>query len=621
MEFTEKDREDYQKAYYNNEADANKKMSYANAIAAAVMVVIWICYLTGLFILTPSILVIINISFPIEILVLLTPLFYTKFRPDLLRKKNYKYFVVFSFIIVVSALNIIIPKHTLLAWALCIIMTTHFYNQKLSRVTFIVVAVLMLLCTYGALFFGEYDPNLLGDGVIVDGKITYVDGVKERYEMLHQMLLEGENRYLKVFIYYYLPRFAIMLLIELVCNSLNKRTYKLFVDELMISTNQQKTKTELEVAKEIQLTTLPREFITNKDVEIQAELKAAKEVGGDFYDYFILDDRHVAIVIGDVSGKGIPAAMFMMKTITCFKNYINLYKSPSEIMKKVNRTIFEGNESKMFVTCFLAIIDTQTGEMKYSNAGHNHPIVGQNYKFKYLNCKSGFLLGVLPDLPVVDEEYQLSPGDSITLYTDGVTEAMNNKREQYGEKRLIQFFNKKDYSFLVELHRDLKDDIDVFVNGAEQSDDMTYLTLKYHGDDYLYDEQTFPGVKEKIPEMLDFIKKFGLGNHFGEEGVQNALVVANKLLSDIVEYGYKGSSGDIFLRTLHNLSKKEVILTIIDTGEAYTPFIAKNKHQDNNTVEDRPSESELSIAQEMTSEFAYDRINGKNILVIKKRYE
>lgn len=617
----QQEREKYLKAYYDNEENANKQMSFANSFAAGMMLIIWICYLTGFFQVNSNSFLLINLVFPTSILILLTPLLYVFFFKKVLRKHNYKYFAVFSFIFVIALLNIILPKHAILAWALCIMLTNHYYNPKLGLITFIVSIVLMLFCLYFAMYIGEYDPNLLGAGIVnSEGKIEFVYGIEERYQMLHQMLLDGENRYLKVFIYYYVPRAAIITILFFISNSLNNRTYRLLVDEIKVNSEQEKTKTELEVARDIQLSTVPEEFTATKDVEIQAELKPAKEVGGDFYDYFVLDNDHVALVIGDVSGKGIPAAMFMMKTITCFKNYIGVDKSPAEILKLVNKTIYQGNESHMFVTCFLAIINTKTGKMRFANAGHNHPIVGQKKNYKYLGCQSGFVLGGLEEAFVVDEEITLNNGDTITLYTDGITEAMNKNRELYGEKKLLELFNKREYSCLIELHHELKDDISVFTNGAEQSDDITYLTLKYHGDQYEYKEKFFNGDINAIPEMLDFLKEFAIKTGFGDAFISKGLVVADELLSNIVKYGYKDSKGQVFIRILHNKDQREVVFTIIDSGTEFNPFSVDNKPLEGDANKYKEGGLGILIVKNLASEYAYDRVNGKNITILKRKY-
>ena len=617
---TEFEKNKYLEAYYNNEADANRKMGFANAIGGALIIGIWICYLTGLFFASKWILPLINVMFPVSALVLFTPLLFTFRFKQFLKKPNYKYFVVFSFIIVVAALNILLPRNSLIGWALCIIITNHYYNPKLGWITFGISLGLMLICLYGSLFVGEYDPNLLGTRII-DGEVDEnVFGIVERYELLQEQLAQGHNRYLEAFTLSFVPRAILYTIIFIISNSLNIRTNKLLAKEISVNSEQEKTKTELEVAKDIQLATLPTEFVTSKDIEIQAELRAAKQVGGDFYDYFRLDDEHIALLIADVSGKGIPAAMFMMKTITCFRNIVSLDKKPSEILKEVNRVINKGNDSNMFVTCFFAMINTKTGEMQFANAGHNPPIIGQPKKYKYLQCKSGFVLGPLKDVFVADETYQLSNGDTLTLYTDGLTEARSKDGQFYGEERLLFMFNKKEYSCLVELHHSIKDDIDKFAEGAEQADDMTYITVKYHGDNYLYKEERFKGVKENLPAMLQLIDDFGHEMKLQEMFINNLSVVADEMLSNIIKYGYADYTGEIFIRLLYNMDKNEFVLTIIDRGIQFNPFAVDNKPIDGSATQIREGGLGILIVKRLMSEYAYDYINHKNIVILKKKF-
>ena len=621
---TDLERKKYLEAYYDNEADANRQMSFANIAAAVLTFAIWMCYVTGIFKIVNLILPVVNIIFPIGILLLLSPMFIAIFFKHLLRKKNYKYYVIFTLILTMAAINIILPKHTVIGWALCLVITNHYYNPKVGIFTFIVVLVLSLMCLYASMFFGEYDPNLLGIGsgvsINANGDIDGVYGWKERYDMLHELLVNGDNRYLKAFVNFYLSRLALLSIIFMVCTALNIRTYKLFLRGFKINSEQEKTKTELEVAKEIQLNTLPPEFVSNKDIEIQAQLMPAKEVGGDFYDYFFLDKDHIALVIADVSGKGIPAAMFMMKTITCFKNYVSIDKSPAETLKQVNQTINKDNDSNMFVTCFYAIVNTKTGEMKFANAGHNHPIVGQPKKYHFLDCQNGFVLGPMKDLMVVDETYQLSKGDTLTLYTDGITEARNPKGELYSQERLIKKYNEKEYSCLVELHYTIKDDVERFANGEDQADDMTYITLKYHGDKYNFKETTFKGIQDNLPKMLDYIKQYSKDNKFDETFTNNLMVVADEMLSNVVKYGYQNYVDEIFIRLLYNVDRNEFILTIIDKGEQFNPFTIDNKPLEGDISNKKEGGLGILIVKTLMSEYAYDYINHKNIVTLKKKF-
>ncbi len=617
---TNEEREKYLKAYYENEADANKQMSYANGFAAFMMLAIWICYLTGFFVLRDYVKPLVNTVFPIGIVILLTPLLYVKFKPAYLKKPRYKFFVIFSFIVVIAVLNVIIPKHATLGWALCLVITTHFYNIKLGRITFGFVIGLSLLSMYASMFIGEYDPNLLGNGVIIDGKIVYVEGAKERFDMLHNMILEGENRYLKVFLYYFVPRSVFLTLVFIVCNSLNARTYKLLISEIRVNSEQEKTKTELDVAKDIQLSTLPSELITSEDIEIVAELKAAKEVGGDFYDYFNIDENHTAIVIGDVSGKGIPAAMFMMKTITCFKNFTRENKTPAQILREVNASIYEGNNSQMFVTCFLAILDKRDGKLVFANAGHNPPIIGKNRNFRYLKCNPGFILGGFEQAFVKDEELILQPGESITLYTDGITEARDINGQFFGEERLISSFNKKDYTCLIEVHHTIKDDVAAFVGEADQSDDITIITLQYHGDRYSYEENIFDAKIENVQPTLDFIEEFCYKHNIQGEFKTNLLVVGDELFSNIIKHGYENKGGELYIRLLYNTDQNEFVLTVIDKAPEFNQLEVNNSKVGEDESAQRVGGLGILIVKKIMSEYVYDRINGKNILVLRKKF-
>ena len=625
------ERQKYLEAYYDNEADANKQMSIANAAAAIYMLAIWIFYLTGFFKTHSDItVVLINIFFPVGILVLFTPLLYVfKFKQQL-RKPNYKYFVLYSFVFVIAVLNVILPKHSAIAWALCILMTNHYYNPKVGLVVFIAVIVASFGAMFGGMFVGEFDANLLfGNEIMqeVNTQEIFANGPAARYEMLNKLYSMGKgffdldyNRYLGSIVFYFFPRVVILVLVFLVSRALNKRTYKLLVSEINVNSEQAKTKTELEVAKEIQLATLPSEIATSKDVEIVAELKAAKEVGGDFYDYFRIDDDHTAIVIGDISGKGVPAAMFMMKTITCFKNFIAPNKSPSQILKEVNAALYDNNHMNMFVTCFLAILNKKTGELEFANAGHNPPIVGSNFKYHYLKCQTGFILGGLKDAFVVDEKIALNPGESITLYTDGVTEARNAEGGFYGEERFLNFFNSRDFTGLVEIHHAIKDDIAKFTDNYEQSDDITVISMRYQGDDCVYLEKSFDAKIENIPEALKVVEQFCEEQSINLEFQNSLLVVADELYSNIVKHGYNNQGGEVFTRLLYNKDKKEFVLTVIDRAPAFNQLEVNNNPLDGDVNKAQVGGLGILIVKKIMSQYAYDRINNKNILVLRKRF-
>ena len=237
----------YRKVRYENEADANKAMSFVNATAGLLAIVIWVLYITKVFTIPDHFYLTVCIMFPIIALLMFTPLFFVK--TEVIKKPGYKYFILFSLLIVIIALNIAIPKHSLLFWPFAVLMANHYYNPVIGRVIYIVSVVAMLLCLYLGMFFGEFDENLFGGGVVKpDGSVGTVETFEERWELLHTLMLNGNNRYIKVMVYYFFPRASILTLFFIVSNLLNRRTYALLENEIRIHEEQEKAQTELGVA-------------------------------------------------------------------------------------------------------------------------------------------------------------------------------------------------------------------------------------------------------------------------------------------------------------------------------------------------------------------------------------
>ena len=313
--------------------------------------------------------------------------------------------------------------------------------------------------------------------------------------------------------------------------------------------------------------------------------------------------------------------MFMMKTITSFRDFAVGNKTPSQILKEVNASIYKGNKSSLFVTCFLAILDKKTGHVVYANAGHNHPLVGYNENYKYLKCNHGILLGVFPNVNIKDEELTLKPGDSITLYTDGITEARNSEGDFFGEERLLNVMNKHGYTCVVEIHHSIKEQIAAFVKDAPQSDDITFVTLKYRGNSYSFKEKTFDAKKENTLTILSFINDFADEHQFPEDFKNKMVIVGDELISNIINHGYENKGGDIFIRLLFDEDNKEFSFTIIDKAKEFNQLSVNNQGLSGDIKEQPIGGLGIMIVKKIMDECAYDRINGKNILVLKKRFK
>ena len=240
---------------------------------------------------------------------------------------------------------------------------------------------------------------------------------------------------------------------------------------------------ELELARNIQDSALPKNFtFPRDDFEIFATMDPAKEVGGDFYDFFFTDTNKLALVIADVSGKGIPASLFMMRSKTAVKGFAEEGMRPAEILEKANNTLCEGNDAEMFVTVWLGIIDLETGMMQCANAGHEYPTIKRaNGEFELIRDRHSLALAAMPGTRAKEYELQLEPGDRLFVYTDGVPEAINEQTEQYGDERLLRVLNRDKDLPMEKILPDIRQDISDFAGNAEQFDDITMLGFTYKG--------------------------------------------------------------------------------------------------------------------------------------------
>lgn len=248
-----------------------------------------------------------------------------------------------------------------------------------------------------------------------------------------------------------------------------------------ITAERERISTELNIAAHIQFSMLPRVFPKRKEFDIYATMTPAKEVGGDFYDFLFIDENRLAVVMADVSGKGVPAAMFMMISKLLIKSAAQSGLSPKEVLEKVNRQLCESNEAEMFVTVWLGILDIRTGKLCCANAGHEYPALRRrDGRFELYPDAHGFVLAGMDNMKYQQYELQLSEGDTIFVYTDGVTEATNAQQELYGTEGMLAALNKKMQVYGRDLLDEVRQGIDRFVADAPQFDDITMLALTFH---------------------------------------------------------------------------------------------------------------------------------------------
>jgi sigma-B regulation protein RsbU (phosphoserine phosphatase) len=273
--------------------------------------------------------------------------------------------------------------------------------------------------------------------------------------------------------------------INVLINSMQKMEGEMngYIDDLKTATaERERISTELDLAAKIQAAMLPSQFPPFPDrneFSIFASMTPAKEVGGDFYDFYLIDDDHLALVIADVSGKGIPGALFMMVTKIIIKNYAMMGNSPAKILELLNNQICSNNSADMFVTVWMGILTISEGKITAASAGHEYPYIKQGTKgFEVLKDKHGFVIGGMEEMKYKEYEIQLNKGDTLFLYTDGLVEATNSDEEMFGAGRALRHLNEKKDASPEEILVHMDEAVKSFVGDAEQFDDLTMLAIK-----------------------------------------------------------------------------------------------------------------------------------------------
>ena len=378
---------------------------------------------------------------------------------------------------------------------------------------------------------------------------------------------------------------------------------------------------ELEYAKQIQLSALPTNFPDNEDFGIYAQMIAAKEVGGDFYDFYKLNDTTVVFLAADVSGKGIPAAMFMMTAKTIIKDLAESGMAVNDIFTKANEKLCENNESGMFVTAWMGILDITTGQVKFANAGHNPPLLKRaNGSFEYLKTRAGFVLAGMEGVRYRVGELTLNPGDRLFLYTDGVPEATNAENKLYGEDRLLTFMNQNASMEAVKLLPALKANIDEFVGEAPQFDDITMLMLDYKpkkGGAYMTN-QTFPAKTEALPDILGFVEET-LEGYGCPMKIQMAVCVAiEEVFVNVAHYAYGNGDGDMNLGIGFDEENRTITFRMTDKGVPFDPLQKPDPDLTLSAEEREIGGLGIFIAKKTMDSLRYSYENGENILTMIK---
>ena len=396
---------------------------------------------------------------------------------------------------------------------------------------------------------------------------------------------------------------------------------KLYTENLKtVTADKERIGAELNVATQIQEDMLPRifpAFPQRTEFDLYASMTPAKEVGGDFYDFFLIDDDHLALVIADVSGKGIPAALFMMVTKILINERTLSGDTPGEILSVVNDRICDHNEADMFVTVWLGILEISTGKITAANAGHDDPAVYRaGGEFSIVKNRHGPVVGAMKGMIYRDFTIDLQPGDKMFLYTDGVPEATDADEKMFTLDGMLNTLNEGRKLPPQEILDSIWNSVNAFVGDAPQFDDLTMLCLEYKGCNADETVLTAPASTKKLGEVMTFIDTF-LEEHdcFPKAQMQIDLS-AEEIFTNIANYAYPEKEGDVQI----GLSEADGVVTLIfsDSGIPYDPLQREDPDITLSAEERQIGGLGILLVKKTMDDVRYRYEDGKNILTIKK---
>ena len=410
--------------------------------------------------------------------------------------------------------------------------------------------------------------------------------------------------------------------IETLCDSIQQmeRDINAYIANLTeVTAEKERIGAELELAKRIQADMLPNifpAFPLRHDFDIFASMTPAKEVGGDFYDFFLVDDSHLAMVIADVSGKGIPAALFMMMSKILIQNAALSGKTPAEALMMVNNQICANNREEMFVTVWLGIINLDNGVLTAANAGHEKPMIMMpNGDFELINDKHGFVIGGMPGLKYKDYTIQLEKGSKLFIYTDGVAEATNASDELFGMERTLESLNTVKTENTQAIVERIRGCVDEFVGEAPQFDDLTMLCFEYVG---AAKEITLDATLENVEKAIEFVNSTVSALPFAQKVKHHIEISVDEIVSNVARYAYEGKTGDVTLKI--DTDSEGVTITVSDSGIVYNP-LKKEDPDITLTAEERGIGGYgIFIVKKVMDNISYEYKDGKNILKLRKNF-
>ena len=596
--------------FWHSEVQANKLVTHVIGLGIALLLTTWLLHVLDIFPMSSTL---INMAVWVGIVELSIPYILSHY----FKQETWwlKLVLLASLTLACASADVFLSYKVPLLMAIPVLLSSRYFSRSLTKTIAFLTVILFTLSTIGSVRAGVIDLNVvtLPQDTVITVISRFLGNSFRAIGLDEGMLMRN------TLLYSYLPKLLTYILIAVISVNIAERGRAMVLEQAAITQKTSRIESELTLARDIQKGMIPDEFPAFPDrteFDLYAIMKPAREVGGDYYDFALVDNSHLAFVMADVSGKSISASLFMAVAKTLMKSHAKRGLKPSEIFRAVNNTLCDGNKTGLFVTAWMGIIDLNTGKVIYANAGHCPPVIVRNGVPEVLSCKPCFILGGMENMEYPDFEIKLEKGDIIYLYTDGVTEAENVTNELYGTERLLNVIRGNYNCDMKEFCDSIEKDIHDFEKGNEQFDDLTMLALRYKGSEV--QKITLPAVVDSIEKVTEFVNDRLQKSNIPQKIQTQIDVVIDELMSNVTKFAYRdGKNGNISVEM--EVNEEEIAMTFRDSGVPFNPLEQADPDVNAPLEQRKIGGLGLFLVRKTMDRLNYVYENGQNVLTVIKK--
>jgi len=600
---------------YKNEVQANQVTALALLLCAIVMIAVCLMVVFGLMWYDKIGFVLITVLCVLILGIPALVCFHYKGRRGWI-----KFMLVLALLGVISILYLVLCVDVLILIPLPMVLSVRYFSKRLTLHTIAYTYIFFFFAVVFNVLVNVYINVTVLDlaGVTITVHDSLVDSIQQA-----AMDAYGDS-YTSIVLNLemlndYIPNVLLLLLFSIICLSAASTGKRMMEEGMAIAESTARLKSELNTASDIQLGMLPERSSKKYEYDLCCSMIPAKEVGGDLYDYFMVDQNRLAVIVADVSGKGVPAALFMAITKTLLKDNL-ADMEPSEAVTRVNQMLCNNNKANLFVTAWVGVIDIKNNRLTFVNAGHNPPLIRHgNGDYEYLESDPDIVLAAMDGYQYTQVGRELIPGDRLFLYTDGVTEAKDSDNRMYGEERLREFLNSNEDIDPEQLVADLKDDIDRFACDVEQFDDMTMLSFYYENGREGQKEHIYEASASELPRVQEYVHEEVKDVGLSDTDLSMIKVCVDEVFANIASYAYPDREGSV--KVVTDFKDGTFKLQFIDSGIPFNPLLKEDPDIEMSAEDREIGGLGILITKTYFDHMEYEYSGNQNILTLYKTWK